>query len=156
MITLPDFDKQWEFENNFYLTCDVSRIGKFLVHYELFKMTKDIPGDIVECGVFKGLSLIRFVTFINLLVKPPTTKRLIAFDTFDEFPNTEFVKDRQKHDEFVGSAGGHSIGKEQLQKVLTRKGTVQGDICETVPNYVHEHPISKSHSSTWIPTSTNR
>jgi len=40
MIELPDFSKNWEYENGFYLTSDNSRIGKILAHYELFKMTK--------------------------------------------------------------------------------------------------------------------
>ena len=33
-------------------------------------MTKDIPGAIVECGVFKGASLVRFAMFRNLFESP--------------------------------------------------------------------------------------
>ena len=59
MINLPDFSKAFEYENNFYLSCDNSRIAKLLAHYELYKMVVNIPGAIVECGVFKGTSLTR-------------------------------------------------------------------------------------------------
>ena len=54
MIQLPDFSRDFEWENNFYLSCYVTRISKILAHYELFSMVQDLPGTIVECGVFKG------------------------------------------------------------------------------------------------------
>jgi len=60
MIKLPDFTKTFEYENNFYLSCDNTRLSKILAHYELFKMAKDLPGAMVECGVFKGASFVRF------------------------------------------------------------------------------------------------
>jgi len=51
MIDLPDFNNAFEYENNFYLSCDINRISKILAHYEIYKMIKDVPGAIVECGV---------------------------------------------------------------------------------------------------------
>ena len=65
MIKLPDFHKPFDYENNFYLSCDNSRIGKMLAHYELLKLSSKIPGCIIECGVFKGISLIRLATFLK-------------------------------------------------------------------------------------------
>ena len=59
----------WEIENYFYLNSDISRINKIICHYEIFKKTLNIPGSIVECGVFKGVSLIRFLNFRDLLKK---------------------------------------------------------------------------------------
>lgn len=59
-MELPSAEKSWEYENGFYLTCQPNRLGKFLAHYELFKETLHLPGAIVECGVFKGISLCRF------------------------------------------------------------------------------------------------
>ena len=53
MIELPNFEKAFEYENNFYLSCDITRISKILSHYKIYKMIKEIPGEIVECGVFK-------------------------------------------------------------------------------------------------------
>ena len=63
MIKLPKFHKSFDYENNFYLSCDNSRIGKIVTHYELLKLSSNIPGSIIECGVFKGISLTRFLTF---------------------------------------------------------------------------------------------
>ena len=47
MIKLPNFKKAFEYENNFYLSCDITRISKILAHYELYKMAENVPGEIV-------------------------------------------------------------------------------------------------------------
>lgn len=52
LIKLPDFKKSFDYENGFYLTCDITRISKILAHYELFKMVLNVPGAIVEGGGF--------------------------------------------------------------------------------------------------------
>ena len=67
MIKMPNIKKMYDYETNSHLTLDVSRLGKLVAHYEAYKMIKDIPGSIVECGVFKGTSLTRFAMFRQLL-----------------------------------------------------------------------------------------
>ena len=54
---------QWEAENTFYLKATPERISKFIAHYEIFNRVKNLRGDIVECGVFRGASLSRFMNF---------------------------------------------------------------------------------------------
>lgn len=145
MIKLPNFKKAFEYENNFYLSCDITRISKILAHYELYKMAENVPGEIVECGVFKGASLSRFASFRELLGNP-FSKKIIAFDTFGTFPETKYENDKIFRKRFVKDAGIHSISKEQLTKVLKQKGInknielIQGDITKTVPNYIKKHP----------------
>ena len=53
----------WFAENSFYLKASPERLSKFIAHYEIFKKIKNIKGDVVECGVFRGASLTRFVNF---------------------------------------------------------------------------------------------
>lgn len=148
MIDLPNFENKFEYENNFYLSCDPSRIGKLLAHYELFKLSKDSEGAIIECGVYKGASFSRFSIFRQLLANHPD-KKLIAFDIFGEFPETQFEGDIELRQKFIDSSGASSISTDQLQKVLEQKNVyhnidiVAGDICETVPNYVKENPELK-------------
>ena len=91
MIDLPDFNKSFEYENNFYLSCDITRISKILAHYELFKLSQNIPGEIVECGVFKGSSLARFAAFRDIFGNQ-FSKKIIAFNTFGKFPQRNFLK----------------------------------------------------------------
>lgn len=145
MIKLPDFNKSFEYENNFYLSCDISRISKILAHYELYKMASDIPGAIIECGVFKGNSLSRFAMFRSLFGNT-YSKKIIGFDTFGKFPTTKFVDDRKFRAKLIDDAGEQSISKEQLTKVLKHKEVnknvelVKGDITRTVPAYLKLHP----------------
>ena len=49
----------FETENEFYANSRVDRITKLLAHYELYKQIHTLDGDILEFGVFKGVSLIR-------------------------------------------------------------------------------------------------
>ena len=37
-----------------------------IAHWEIYKKTINVPGDIVEVGVFKGLSLLRWATFRDI------------------------------------------------------------------------------------------
>ena len=145
MIELPDLSQDFLWENNFYHSCDPARVGKIIAHYELFKMVEDVPGAIVECGVFKGASLVRFAAFRSLF-DDPFSRKIIAFDTFGDFPNTSFAPDKEKRQQFVAAAGDQSISRDQMMHVLRHKrcdhsvDLVAGDICETVPQYVKEHP----------------
>ena len=45
----------WDSYNHLMMSPDVERLRKVFAREELFRRTIDIPGDIVECGVFKGL-----------------------------------------------------------------------------------------------------
>lgn len=148
MIKLPDFSKAFEYENNFYLSCDNSRLGKFIAHYELFKMAADLPGAIVECGVFRGNSLVRFAGFSKLW-GAAADKKIIGFDSFGGFPETGFEPDKKQRQKFIADAGGQSISVSQLSRVLRHKRIeenvelVAGDITKTVPEYVRKNPRLK-------------
>jgi len=148
MFQLPNFKKSFEYENNFYLSCDINRMSKVLAHYELYKQVLDLPGAFVECGVFKGASFSRFAMFRELLSNP-YSKKMIAFDIFGEFPETEYEDDFKKRESFIQGAGSHGISPEQLEKVLEHKNVnknidiVKGDIVETVPQYIKDHPELK-------------
>ena len=41
-------------------------VTRFLAQYELFKMVQDLPGSIVELGVYKGSSLFAFANFLEI------------------------------------------------------------------------------------------
>ncbi len=142
---LPSVQDAYEHENAFYLTCSPGRLGKLLAHHELYQRAKGVPGAFVECGIFKGPSFARFAMFRHLF-ETEETRQLIGFDTFGKFPETSFAADQARRTAFIGTAGDDSISVEQLHDVLAHKGCdknvllVAGDICETVPSFVAEHP----------------
>ena len=145
MITLPDQNEAFNYENNFYLSCDGSRIAKFIAQYELFRLSVDVPGVIIECGVFKGVSLVRFAHFREIFGLSES-KTLVGFDTFDVFPGSTYTPDNNLLQQFIESAGNMSIGKDQLSEVLNNKGVTQnislieGDISKTVPEFIRNNP----------------
>ena len=68
--------------NNFILSNDTKIFNKLIARTLLYEKVKNIPGDIVECGVFKGTG---FYTFLKLkrIFNPNSNKKVIGFDFFD-------------------------------------------------------------------------
>lgn len=144
MEDLPNFTESWDHYNNFHFTCDVRQMNRILSHYELYKMVRDVPGEIVECGVFKGASLIRFAMFREIF-GDASSKRLVGFDTFGEFPVPEFEPDKERRKEFIEEAGSESISTDQLEEIFVKKNIgnydlVKGDVNNTIPEYIHDNP----------------
>ncbi len=141
-----DIKKRWDYENAFYLTSHSTRIAKILAHYELYKTIIDLPGQIVECGVLKGISLIRYATFREIL-ENTYSRKIIGFDAFGNFPQETSKKDKSfpKHHDTIA---GNGIDIDELYKVFKYKNIenielVKGDIIDTVPDYITEHPELK-------------
>jgi hypothetical protein len=68
--------------NSFVLSNDRRVFNKLISRALLYNEVKDIPGDIVECGIFKGTG---FYTFLKLknLYNPNSSKKVIGFDFFN-------------------------------------------------------------------------
>ena len=136
--------------NGFMLSPDTKVFGKLLARTLLFDKVKDLPGDVVECGVFKGTGLFTFLKLKRYLC-PNTSKKIVGFDFFDseklveslsgqdaEAMKTLFEKRNYSHknnhrdsfDAFVASCGFEEHEYE----------LVSGDICETASEYVSERP----------------
>ncbi|MDA9101232.1 TylF/MycF family methyltransferase [Omnitrophica bacterium] len=147
-IQLPDFEKAFEYENYYYLSSGITRMRKLIAHYEFYKMAAKIPGDIVECGVFKGASFMRWAKFREIFGQTDE-RSIIGFDTFGTFPETEFAADQEKRAEFIRKAGSESISAEQLHRVLDRLGLdrkidlVEGNILQVMPDYLKARPDLK-------------
>jgi len=148
MITLPDLGKTFDYENNFYLSCDSSRMAKAIAHYKIFEKTARVEGEIVECGIFKGASFSRFAMYRKIL-SLEGKKNLIGFDSFGEFPETNYDQDKELREKFITGAGSESVSKGQLLELLTSKNCdknvslIEGDITKTVPDFALENKSVK-------------
>ena len=141
-----DYAKAWDYENGFYLTSHPKRLNKAIAHYEIYRKIVNLPGQVVECGVFKGASLIRLATFREML-ESPFSREIIGFDVFGKFPSVEDTDDTNFIEKFEGQ-GGEGIAVEELEKVLGMKGfdnisLIKGNIFDTIPDYLEEHPEFK-------------
>lgn len=135
-----DLTKKWDYENGFYLTCETSRIGKLLNHLEIYNKIVDLPGDILEFGVYKGTSIVRLLSFRNL-IENEFSRKVIGFDIFGKFPDNLDLESDRKFVEKFENAGGYGISKEELEVHLKNKGfsnfsLVKGDILKTIPEFL--------------------
>jgi SAM-dependent methyltransferase len=75
----------------------IRHFAKMLARYELYKKVIDLPGDIVEAGVFHGEGLICWAQLAQIF-NPLSRRRVVGFDTFQGFPATS----RSEHDKNAG------------------------------------------------------
>lgn len=141
-----DAGKAWDYENGFNLTSDISRMGKIVAHYELYKRIVHLPGHVLELGVFKGASLLRFLTFREIL-ESPQSRKVIGFDAFGSFPQAANEADKRFVERWELGAGA-GIPVEELEKSLALKKLgnyelVRGDILRTLPDYLERNPQLK-------------
>ena len=128
-------------------------LKRFLAHVELFKMTLEVPGDIAELGVFRGLGLMTWANLLEAYCIGDRTKVVYGFDNWKGFT---------KFDEQDGSAIGQAhkvIGgfnpegfydelvnaiaifdKDRFIPWKARVKLVNGQIEETVGQFVKDNP----------------
>ena len=83
--------------NGFIISPDRNVFNKLITRTDFFLKTLNVPGDIVECGVFKGTGLLVWLKLINWY-SPNSIKKVIGFDFFDpDFTNTLSNKDDKKY-----------------------------------------------------------
>lgn len=138
-----EYDKKWDYENGFYLTSSTTRLAKIISHWELYKKIVGLPGDIVEFGVYKGASLMRFATFREML-ESQYSRKIIGFDIFGKFPLTD-LKEYNMFIENFEKNGGKGISENEMREALENKKIenfqlIGGDILETLPKYLKENP----------------
>jgi hypothetical protein len=139
--------KKWDYENGFYLTCETSRIGKFLNHLEIYNRIIHIPGDVLEFGVYKGASIVRLLSFRNLL-ENEFSRKVIGFDIFGKFPGELKLNSDKDFVNRFENAGGPGISREELEMHLKNKGfsnfkLIEGDILKTIPEFLAANPSLK-------------
>ncbi|WP_418636173.1 TylF/MycF/NovP-related O-methyltransferase [Winogradskyella sp.] len=149
MDKLYDLEKCFEYENGFYATANPSRFSKFISHLEFFKRTSEIRGEIVEFGIFKGNSFFRWIKFRDLL-EQTSSRKVIGFDIFGDFPEANFEEDKLKRDAFVEETrGGKSISYEEITELLEKQNLhknveiIKGDILKTLDKYIDDNPHLK-------------
>ena len=140
---IPKNIDKWDFENGFYLTCENYRMSDFIAHLELYKMILKLPGDVLEFGVFKGCSLIQFLSFREYY-EHFESRSIVGFDAYGKFPDdVKLDSDKSFINRF--EQGGHGISESDLDMFLKKKNfsnysLVCGDILNTLPDYLKNNP----------------
>ena len=134
----------WDSYNNLLLSSDTDRIKKLLARYEIFKEALKVPGDIVECGVFKGVGFMYWLKLIKLFA-PEEQRRVIGFDTFASFSDSLLDYEKKSADLFVNEALFNGANPELIIKKAKSSGftnseLIAGDVLDTIPQYKKCNP----------------
>lgn len=128
-------------------------LKRFLAHLELFRMTLDVPGDIAELGVFRGLGLMTWANLLEAYCIGDRTKTVYGFDNWKGF--LELSKEDGKEEGSVEkTVGGFSPEKyhDELVEAIKifdtdrfvpwkpRVKLVVGSIEESVRDFVEHNP----------------
>jgi hypothetical protein len=128
-------------------------LKRFLAHYQLFQKIVDLPGDIVELGVYRGTTLLSWANFLEVHCMGDRQRKVIGFDNFMGFGELD-QKDGALAPDVGKKAGGFDAGtfEESLRDAIRifdadrfipykpRVVLVKGNVEETVARYVEEHP----------------
>jgi hypothetical protein len=129
---------------------DTQRLKKIIIRNNLFQLSKNIPGDIIECGVFKGTGLIFWLKMLKIF-DSQSLKKVIGFDTFGDFPESTLeyekksVKIFQNQSNYKSKNNNLNIIKQKIKKakVHERCRLIKGDIIKTSKNYVMKNKGSR-------------
>ena len=131
----------WNNYNKLLLSEDISRLRKILARYELFKKTTKIPGDIVECGVFKGVSFMFWLKCLKIFL-PNSNKRVIGFDMFTGFPKSLNKIEKASAKKYIKKSAFDGLDPKNLKKIAAKIQNekkfelIKGDISKTAKKYV--------------------
>jgi hypothetical protein len=137
--------------NSFILSEDRRVFNKLISRALLYHEVKDIPGDIVECGVFKGTGLYTFLK-LKKLYNPNSLKKVIGFDFFDtnelinsisnkiekESMETLFSSREFKHENSFKNTLANQIIKNGF--LSSDFDLIEGDISITTKDFSEKNP----------------
>ncbi len=128
-------------------------LPRFLAHAKLFEQVVDLPGCVVELGVFKGSSLMTWANLMETFCPGDRFRMVYGFDHFGGL--TDFAEEdgRQHDDRNQGKVEGgwkapadiartlvKLFNEDTLVPNIPRVELVEGDVFETLPRFLKDHP----------------
>lgn len=149
---------EWDLYNGFFLMNDVERLRKFMVREHFFKMSLEIPGDIIEVGVFKGTGIAQLLKMREIFI-PASNKKIIGFDLFSKSNDykTTLNENNEKLNEYYTESNikmedgikvkdiEYFINNMKLTNSRLGFNTdicqlIEGDVKNSIPIYLNENP----------------
>lgn len=137
--------------NNFLFSTDRNVFFKMITRIHLFEKIKNLSGDIVECGVFKGSGMILWLKLLDLH-SPHDIRKVIGFDFFDKgfVENLEDENDKNMMSQVFTRCADlqeEDISKKGISKKILdcnisreRFELVKGDISISSKKFCEERP----------------
>jgi hypothetical protein len=127
---------------------------RMLAHYDLFKMVVDLPGCIVEMGVYRAPSLLTWAKLMETFCPCDRSRKIYGFDSFKGLRDLDEKNDGIAMPRAGKTEGGWSAGavREEVEELVRltnldnlisgarRVQLIAGDIEETLPRFLEETP----------------
>jgi hypothetical protein len=140
----------FEIIRNFPVFTPRINLARFLAHYEIFKRIVNVPGVVVDIGVYRGASTFTWAKLCEIFCPTDVRKVVYGFDTFEGFPSlagSDGPPDPVQGRTTGGYHGGSTIEKDletarnamDQDRHLRHVGRIEfvkGDIASTVPEFV--------------------
>jgi len=125
-------------------------LKRFLAMYEIFKLVLPVKGSVIECGVYRGFSLMAWAKLSTILEPENLTRRIYGFDTFEGF---SAIHEKDVSGMATPERGGlHADSYDELEALiaeydrdrflshLEKVCLVRGDATQTIPQFIADHP----------------
>jgi hypothetical protein len=122
------------------------RLTRLLALYEILKKILPVKGSIVECGVYRGFSLMAWANMSAVLEPNNLTRRIYGFDTFEGFPG---VSEKDLNRMMQTQSGQlYSNSYEELHELIkiydsnrflghiNKVELIKGDVSKTIPEFL--------------------
>ena len=122
-------------------------LPRLLAHYEMFKEIVELPGSIVELGVYRGSGLFTWANFLETFCPGDRIRKVFGFDDFQGY--SKFADQDDGAQKYVHELDHHLVSDhdtidklvklhndDNILRGAERCRVIEGDICKTVPEFV--------------------
>lgn len=125
------------------------KLTRLLALYEIFKKVLPVKGSIVECGVYRGFSLMAWANMSAVLEPNNLTRRIYGFDTFEGFPEVSEKDSNRLMEAGAGQLCSNSF--DELNELIdiydsnrflghvNKVRLIKGDVTRTIPEFISEN-----------------
>jgi hypothetical protein len=129
-----------------------SYLASVLFLDEMYQKILDVPGVIMEFGVWWGANLALFQSLRGVYEPYNYTRKVIGFDTFEGYP--DLMQNEDKNSKYLFK-GNYSVSENYIdylnemmdyheqENVMHHKKKyelVKGDVTQTLPKYLQDNP----------------
>ena len=124
-------------------------LPRLIAQYELFKLVVDLPGTIVEVGVFLGSGLFTWSNLLETFCPGDRTRRAVGFDHFQGYESFSDADGQAKpwiHRVLGPMKSSRALvdelvdlhNEDNLLPGVERVRVIDGDVLQTLPAYARE------------------
>jgi hypothetical protein len=122
-------------------------MGKMLYRFKFFEKIYELPGDIIELGVFKGSGVATWLKFLNIF-DFNSNKKVIGFDLFDSKNDiVEKYENGNTMNIVYNKVDSTDLSIDNVKSKIynitnddSKFILIKGDVCHTTAKFVKENP----------------